>query len=245
MTYLLHQFQFSHFNEKARWALDFKGATHTRRSYLPGPHMGAMRKLSGQTQTPVLQAGDTVVSGSAAIVDFLERSHPQPALYPADVAQRTEALELQQRFDAEVGPAVRTVLFAQLLSDLGYMASMFGRDRGALQRFGYRAMLPLVKGIIARGNGVDDPANVEACIASTAEALDEIALRVKPTGYLVGECFSVADLAVAALLAPIANVEHPDMRRPEPMPAAVSALIAGYAGHPAIAWVREIYARHR
>src|SRR6267143_212223 len=39
MTPELHQFRLSHFNEKARWALDFKGVPHVRRSYLPGPHM--------------------------------------------------------------------------------------------------------------------------------------------------------------------------------------------------------------
>ena len=29
----LHQFLYSHFNEKARWALAFKGVPHERRSY--------------------------------------------------------------------------------------------------------------------------------------------------------------------------------------------------------------------
>ncbi len=35
----LHQFQFSHYNEKARWALDFKGLKYEKRSLLPGFHM--------------------------------------------------------------------------------------------------------------------------------------------------------------------------------------------------------------
>ena len=34
----LHQFRYSHFNEKVRWALDFKGIAHERVSELPGPH---------------------------------------------------------------------------------------------------------------------------------------------------------------------------------------------------------------
>ena len=31
----LLQFPYSHFNEKARWALDFKGLRHVRTSLLP------------------------------------------------------------------------------------------------------------------------------------------------------------------------------------------------------------------
>src|SRR6185503_21320125 len=35
---VLWQFRFSHFNEKARWALDWKRVPHTRSSLLPGWH---------------------------------------------------------------------------------------------------------------------------------------------------------------------------------------------------------------
>jgi glutathione S-transferase len=54
---VLHQFVASHYNEKARWALDWKGVAHRRITYFPGPHALAMRRLSGQTATPVLVEG--------------------------------------------------------------------------------------------------------------------------------------------------------------------------------------------
>jgi hypothetical protein len=50
----LHQFLGSHFNEKARWGLDWKCAPHRRVSHLPGPHMLKIRRMTGQTATPVL-----------------------------------------------------------------------------------------------------------------------------------------------------------------------------------------------
>jgi hypothetical protein len=34
----LIQFRYSPYNEKVRWALDFKRVPHVRRSLLPGPH---------------------------------------------------------------------------------------------------------------------------------------------------------------------------------------------------------------
>jgi hypothetical protein len=42
----------SHFNEQARWALDWKGLAHTRIAYLPGPHAPQMQRLSGRQPIP-------------------------------------------------------------------------------------------------------------------------------------------------------------------------------------------------
>ncbi|MEM8766891.1 MAG: glutathione S-transferase family protein [Pseudomonadota bacterium] len=245
MSITLHQFAFSHFNEKARWALAFKGIEHQRETYLPGPHMGAVRKLSGQTSTPVLEADGEVVAGSAAIIDYLERSQPTPALYPELVEERAAALELQTHFDAEVGPAVRTALFSALVEEGGYLCQMFAGSKGLPKRVAYRALFPLARGLIAKGNGVTDPETVEGAFAGTRKALDTIAARTAATGYCVGQAFTVADLTVAALFAPIAQVKHLDMKRPEPMPERVQAVIAQFADHPAVAWVQQIYARHR
>ncbi|MEM7217052.1 MAG: glutathione S-transferase family protein [Pseudomonadota bacterium] len=241
----LHQFAFSHFNEKARWALDYKGIAHRRETYLPGPHMAPIKRLSGQTATPVLQQGDVVTAGSAAIIEVLEHAHPEPALYPDDAALRQEALAWQAHYDATVGPAVRTVVFSILVNEGGYLCAMFGGSKGVLKRTLYRASFPLARGLIAKGNGVVDPNNVERCYETTRQALGALADRVGATGYVVGDAFSIADLTSAALFAPIAALEHPDMRRPRPVPAAFAEMVAEFASHPGIQWVESIYARYR
>lgn len=241
---VLHMFPASHYNEKVRWALDWKGLPHTRIPYLPGPHMPQIKRLSGQPQTPVLVMKGRAIPGSAHIIDELERAYPQPRLYPEDPAARERALETQRRFDDEVGPAVRTAVFSVMIHELGYLCAMFTRGQPALKRVAYRGMLPLVKPLIAKGNGVN-PANVERALALTQQALDETARLVGPSGQIVGDAFSVADLAAAALLAPLANLAHPDMARPQPVPARMAAFYARYEAHPAIQWVREQYAKHR
>jgi glutathione S-transferase len=242
---VLHQFEFSHFNEKARWALDFKGIEHRRESYLPGPHMPAIKKMSGSTQTPVLQTHNSIIPGSAAIIEYLETSHPTPPLYPAAAEAKTEALALQAQFDAGLGPASRTVVFSKLVEEGSYLCAMFARKAAAPKRWLYRATYPLAKGMIAKGNGTTDPANVTRSFELVDRTLDEIAAKVQPSGYLVGNEFSIADLTAAALLAPLANPQHPDMARPKPVPASVAALISKYAGHPTIAWVGRMYTQHR
>ncbi len=239
---VLHQFPFSHFNDKARWTLDFKDIDHERVTYLPGPHAGPIKKLSGQTQTPVLEIHGEIIAGSTGILKRLETMCPDPALFPPKHAEAID--ETIQRFDGEVGPATRTVLFSVMLLHGGYLTGMFSTGKGFLTRKLYRATFPLVKGLMAKANGVTE-ANVEKSFDITRQTLDEVATRVHATGYLVGDSFTAADLTAAALLAPLANPEHPDMRRPTPVPTDLGRLLDEFRDHSSIAWVNTMYREHR
>jgi glutathione S-transferase len=241
---VLHMFPASHFNEKARWALDWKRLPHRRIAYLPGPHAPQIKRLSGQTATPVLVMDGRAIAGSAQIIDALESAFPQRALYPADPALRQRALGLQQRFDAEVGPAVRTAVFSVLLHELTYLRDVFARGHPALKRSVYRALLPLVRPLIAQGNAVTTE-NVPRAFARTEQALEETARLVGASGQLVGDAFSVADLTAAALLAPLSPPAHPDTARPARVPARMEEFYARYEKHVAVQWLREQYAKHR
>lgn len=241
----LHQFAASHFNEKVRWALDYKGLPHERETYLPGPHFPVIKKLSGgPSTTPLLQHDGGYISGSAAIIDWLESRYPEPALFPVDNALRTQAMALQTHFDATVGPATRTLLFEVLLNEPKYMCDTFSAPKLWLKRMAFRATFLAAKGVIRKGNGVF-PENIAKSRLLTQAALDEVANAVARTGYLVGNNFSVADLCAASLLAPLTNVRHPDMQRIEPMPVALQEFLAQWADHAAIAWIHQIYAKHR
>lgn len=241
----LHQFERSHFNDKVRWALDYKQIPHKRVSYLPGPHVPQIRRRSGgPTTTPLLQHADGFLSGSVAIIDWLEAEHPHPALYPTDPATRTRALDIQSHFDAVVGPATRTAVFSVFIHEPGYLCRTFAASRSALTRLAYRASLPLAMPLIRKGNRVY-PDNIARSMEVCRSTLDQLAGDVEATGYLVGDEFSIADLTAAALLAPLANVSHPDMRRPEPVPDSLSIFLEEWQAHPAIDWVNQMYARHR
>ena len=49
-----------------------------------------VERVSGQGLVPVIEDGGTVVHDSAAILEYLERTHPEPPLFPADPARRAE-----------------------------------------------------------------------------------------------------------------------------------------------------------
>jgi glutathione S-transferase len=241
----LLQFPFSHYNEKARWALDWKGIPHRRVDFLPGPHAPQILRLTGKTTTPVLRIGERVIAGSAAILDELERLQPEPALYPADPTLRARALELQRHFDEEVGPRVRRALFSVLVREPAYMCRIFAGKRTLPVRALYRALFPVTKRVMGGSMALFDPVAVEDAFRGTRDALDLVAKSVEPSGQLVGQHFSVADLTAAANFALLVQVPHPDMARPTPIPAPVQEFMARFEAHPAIAWTLEQYRRHR
>src|SRR3954462_4378896 len=85
---VLWQLKVSHYNEKARWALDYKGIPHVRRALMPGRHERTARKLTGSSTFPVLELDGAAIGDSTQIIDALERPHPDPPLYPADPTER-------------------------------------------------------------------------------------------------------------------------------------------------------------
>jgi glutathione S-transferase len=240
----LVMFNASHYNEKARWALDYKRLPHRRTSLLPGPHARVVSKLTGQTQVPVLRVDGRVSAGSARIIDELERLCPEPPLYPTDPDERRRALEIQEHFDEQVGPHIRRALFSILIREPAYTAALFASDRSAPARFAYRCVLPLVRPVMVKSMQIVEP-QVSESFAATRRGFDFVAEHVGPKGYLVGDRFTVADLAAAALLTPGVDVAHPDMRKPDPKPPRIQEWLARWADHPGAAWVRAIYARHR
>ena len=81
---VLWQFTASHYNEKARWALDWKGVAHVRQSLLPGPHALKIRRMTGQTAVPVLVLDGRAIHDSTRIIEALELAYPDPPLYPRE-----------------------------------------------------------------------------------------------------------------------------------------------------------------
>jgi glutathione S-transferase len=238
----LYQFPASHYNEKARWALDWKGVAHERVSLLPGPHAPRMKRLTGRTQTPALVDGDEVVAGSAAILAHLEQRFPQPPLLPTDADERERALAIARRFDDEVGPAVRVALFFEVMGG-AYAIRTFCAKKTPLVKALYRASFPLVAQVMKRSMHIDAE-HAARGRERTGEALDFVAQHAGASGYLVGDRFGIADLTCASLLMPAVDVGA--LGGPtSPGSEAEQAWLARWADHPGSAWVREIYRRHR
>jgi glutathione S-transferase len=88
-----------------------------------------------------------------------------------------------------------------------------------------------------------NPETAAEGMARTHAMLDRIAAEVGPSGYMVGDEFSVADLTAAGLCFPLAP--EPYLRPVHRAARQLLELREELAGHPAIAYVAEMYDRHR
>jgi glutathione S-transferase len=238
---VLWQYNFSNYNEKARWALDFKHAPHTRRSLLPSMPRAMLFSLRGTL--PVLDLDGQRIVDSTRIVEALERRYPEPALYPDDPSERRRALELEEYFDEHAGHELRRVAFVELRAYPDFVSAFLTTGRSPRTRRIYR-MLLAAPGSMAYANRryrLTDEDAARAMIKLT-QALDRITGEVQPSGYLVGSSFTIADLTAAALLFPLAWPTELQYDYPDPPD---SAFMRAFAAHPALGWIRDIYSRHR
>ncbi|HEX2734297.1 MAG TPA: glutathione S-transferase family protein [Polyangiaceae bacterium] len=199
---LLYVFTVSHFCEKARWALDYKGIGYQLRTVLPGPHRLTVPKLAPTSRVPVLVDGATTLQDSGPIIDYIDELHEQRALTPSDPALRSEAVEWEEYLDVELGEAVRRYLYRFALSAPGFVGPLYVQDGPWWARPFYTFMLRPVIAAAAKmylrptESGADDLRRIRAVFTRADQRLAE-------HRYLVGDEFTRADLTFAALAAPI------------------------------------------
>jgi glutathione S-transferase len=240
----LWQFTSSHFNEKARWALDFKRVPHIRHSLVPGFHVGTVKKMTGKTHVPVLKLNGKVVSDSSKIIDALESAYPDPALYPATAEERRRALELEDYFDEELGPYIRRWMFFVILPYPEFVRALFVSHASRAVQLAHRAMSPLI-GTLMRKQMNITPASAEIARHKTIEAMDRLTKELGPSGYLVGDRFTVADLTAAALLSPLVRPPEFPYKASMPLPEPGVKVRESVSNHPAFEWTLKIYREHR
>ncbi len=240
---ILHEFMFSNYCEKVRWAFAHKGIVPKTRDYLAFMHMRPIKKLSGQTSVPVAEFNGEVVSGSAAIVDRLESDFPQHALYPDDHNAHEQAMIWQAEFD-EIGANIRGAMFYDWMIDKNFMFKMLTVGRKGAKFSAYKLMFslmfPKMKKMLSER--APDP---DALRNETAAILDKVARASADTGYLVGSKFSIADLTAAAILYPVFF--------PPETPSAIFAdttdagrtWLRRWESHPAGEYVRRMFSSHR
>ena len=243
----LLQFRHSPYNEKVRWALDLKRVPHRRRSLLPGPHMATVRKLTGRTHTPVILADGQALDGSARILEWLEARWPQPALLPRRCgrSRRGAAHPAVVRRGPDAAHPARGAATRCCASPrpLPTSSATAGRRCSA---WPMRCAVPLAAPLIRKGNGIAGAASVDDGLRAAEQALDFVAQRAGADGYLAGQRLQPGRPDGRRRRWPCwPSRRDSPMAGPQACGAAFAALLQRFAAHPAIAWTRQLYARHR
>ena len=245
----LWQIPVSHYSEKVRWALAWKGVEHRRLSPVPGSHMVIALWLTrgAQYTFPVLSIDGHRIGDSTAIIAALEERYPDPPLYPADVTSLQRALELEEFFDEELGPPIRQLVWYELSNDRDSFASVLERTAPApLARFS-AASVGYGRAFTGLRFKARDAETAQRSRAKVLAALDRLdaELEAGEGDYLVGDTFSVADLTAASLFYPLAGPEGAPLPPDQPMPESYERFRAPLRERRGLEWVREMFRRHR
>jgi len=243
MTAKLITIAFSHYCEKARWALDRAGIAYTEEAHLPLFHYLANFRNGGKRTVPVLVDGKTVVRDSTDIVAWADRQRPGSMI---PVAGADDVLAIEDDLDNHFGPATRRWGYYWLLPNKEadqYVA--VGAPKWQVRAL--KLTRPLAVQALKRSLKIDE-AGVERSRKKIEEAftrIDEIVSDGRR--YLTGDRFTVADLTFASLAAPILQPpNHPAQNIPfELFPPQARDEIEAWRARPAGQYALRLYAEDR
>jgi glutathione S-transferase len=216
----------SHFNERARWALDRFRVPYAEQAYMPLLHVppvllatrgrgGRVDRHSTRYSTPVLVLDDgRCLCDSGEIVRWVDEqfSTPETTLYPE--AQRGQIEVMERELEERLGGATRRVAYFMLLRQPGLLSALAERNVGSAQARLFRLIAPAGR------------------------------------RYLFGERFSAADLTLASLLAPVflpsaSEGYGASLPRLDELDEEAAALVHGFRQHPVGEYCLRLFATER
>jgi glutathione S-transferase len=240
----LYQFKFSHYCEKACWALDYKRLPYTTRDLLPGPHMRVARKLAPRTHLPILVDDGQVVQDSTSIITYLDDKFPERRLTLQDSQLAREVLEWEEYLDEELGVPLRLWFYYHTLPDrnraLKFLlegAPWYGQPLFAL-------IYPRVRAAMQKMMNIHSE-SAQQSKQLFLLALDKLDSVLKERPFLVGDTFTRADLTACALLSPYCVPGKSDEQVSMALPEQVCALRDQHKSRPFFNWVHNIYREYR
>jgi len=234
---ILYQFSGSHFCEKARWALDFKGVDYRVVNLVPGPHRRTVRRFAPATSLPVFVDDGQAIQGSGAIMDYLDKRVRRPPLTPTDTQDSAMALEWERYLDRNIGVNLRLFFYFHAFENRRFASDFLLRDAPAWGRPYLWLTYPFVKRAMLKSMSIN-AANAGRAREQFLHAADRLDERVASNRYLAGPFFSRADLTAAALL-------FHQWDDSWTAPPAFAELMVEVSERPFYRWAEAIYEKHR
>jgi|GEM_PF-937192 len=212
--------RFSHFCERARWALDLAGVDYVEEGHLPGFHVRAVKKAhpaggqkdraSTRFSTPLLVDGDTILDDSSTIARWASAQGEQrglASLYPADLVDDID--EWVQRSHDKLGIHSRRLAYFHLFNHMPLLHEMARQNVGGGQALALRMGAPFFVSSLKKRQKLDDEASMHRAVDIVETAMADASAHLEERDYLVGDRFTAADLMFACAAAP-ALVVQPD-----------------------------------
>jgi len=247
----LYQMSISHYCEKIRWALAFKNISYQKVNLLPGMHIARIRKLTQakNSSVPVLEIpahtateANQVIQNSSDILDYLESHFPANSLMPSDPQLQQEVRDWEAFADQQIGPHVRRCCYHILLQHKKLLVPMLSEGGPWYANILLTVIYPKLTTLMRQSMAIH-PAGFAKSQALLDQANQRLESHLQTRDYLVGDQFTRADLAVAALLAPLSRAPGYGIDWPSTLPPELAAIEQRYQR--VLHWVNGLYEQYR
>lgn len=194
----LYQFELSHYCEKVRFILDYKGLPYRKVEVTPGIGQLDVFRMSGQRQVPVLKDGSEVIADSTAIAEYLERQYPDRPIIPTEPRLRGLCLLIEQWADESIGLNARKCMLGEMGKNSDFRQSFLPPDMPDLVKTALGVVPNELFGVLEMGAGLTPDALKQAQDAMKRD-LVSLCFILDQQPYLVTDQPTLADFAVAAL----------------------------------------------
>jgi glutathione S-transferase len=193
----LYQFELSHYCEKIRFILDYKGLTYRKIDVTPGLGQLDLLRLSSQRQVPVLKDGETIVADSTAIALYLDQTYPDKPILPLNPQQRSQCFILEEWADLCLGMTGRIAMLGAFGQDAALRAAALPDATPEMLRQAVGAFPGEWLNLLGKGIGLDS--QLRQAHQTLDRALESLSLILADRPYLVCDQPTLADFAVAGL----------------------------------------------
>ena len=238
------EFPHSHYCEKAKWALDYKGIDFLPVAIMPGVHVFTVKRYASQTYVPVLLNDNKVIQGSSEIISYLDEEIYKNQLTPSDNKVKAACLEFEKKMDVLLGENIRQILYHRLLAYPDFIRYCFTHPLPQYKQSIFKLLYPLLRFKIYRTYVISDK-QVAVARREFDTTMHDLGKRLEGKNYLFDNQFSRADLSISAMLSflampaehPFPWIEYPDVE--------IRSFYQSYQDHPVILWVKNMYLLHR
>ncbi|MEB3357557.1 MAG: glutathione S-transferase family protein [Synechococcales bacterium] len=192
----LYQFELSHYSEKVRFLLDYKGLAYRKIEVTPGIGQLDVFRLSGQRQVPVIKDGAEVIADSTAIALYLEKTYPDRPLIPTDAQQRGLCLLMEEWADESMGLNARKAMLGAFNQNPDFRTAALPRSTPDLVKSLVNAVPHEALDVLGMGIGLG-PDAIKAARKAIEQNLEALTLLLANRSYLITDHPTLADFAVA------------------------------------------------
>lgn len=194
----LYQFEMSHYCEKVRLILDYKGLPYRKIEVTPGIGQLELVRLSGHRQVPVLKDGDEIIADSTAIAEYLDKTYPEKPIIPSDPKLRGLCLIMEQWADQSIGLNARKCLLDAIGQDATFRTALLPNALPEPLKMLVGAVPAEIFSVLEMGVGLG-PDTVKVAQDAMKRDLASLCFLLMEQPYLVTDHPTLADFAVAGL----------------------------------------------